>query len=645
MDHVVTANAGGAQTAAIKEDGSLWVWGSYDPATTEGDTDYRPFSERSHEIVPVKIMDDVVAVSTGYWHAAAIKADGSLWTWGKNKSGILGNGTEIDSAKPIKIMDHVMAVSVGQWHTAAIQTDGSLWTWGSNFHGEFGNGTKNPSNVPVKVMEHVVGVSVGSFYTAAIQSDGSLWTWGDNSNGRLGNGTTESSSLPLKVMEDVVAVCAGENITSALKSDGSLWTWGDEGNYGALGSGGQTNARYPGPNGATYQDVPRKIMENVRLPAPRSAFATSLPSATRYVPYSASLPEGWRTVDGTLPLWLASDWNLLSGLPDKAGEVHLTITDGEARRTVSLTVRENSDSNVRSSTSDGYQILKDMPDIATPADATIVIDDVQTAVGAGDNFLRLQDVYLNGRKLNGGKLTPGQTIPAAWEYYAERGSSRITVLEQTLAAEGTGTSTISVTYAGADGSGGTDVVSMNYTNYEFDPVRESDYIFSDASQTLYRDAIKLLSFMGHVDGFEDGTFRPKDSLTRAQAAKLLASVLGEGGSQGTAPFADTRNHWAEHFIARCAELGIVSGISDMEYAPDVPLTGYAWAKMLFCSRGFDAQAYGLDGANWQNNVMELIYQYGIDQDMSHFAPSAEISREEACQLLYNVFIPNLLPQA
>ena len=204
---------------------------------------------------------------------------------------------------------------------------------------------------------------IGSFYTAAIQSDGSLWTWGDNSNGRLGNGTTESSSLPLKVMEDVVAVCAGENITSALKSDGSLWTWGDEGNYGALGSGGQTNARYPGPNGATYQDVPRKIMENVRLPAPRSAFATSLPSATRYVPYSASLPEGWRTVDGTLPLWLASDWNLLSGLPDKAGEVHLTITDGEARRTVSLTVRENSDSNVRSSTSDGYQILKDMPDI------------------------------------------------------------------------------------------------------------------------------------------------------------------------------------------------------------------------------------------------------------------------------------------
>ena len=334
-------------------------------------------------------------------------------------------------------------------------------------------------------------------------------------------------------------------------------------------------------------------------------------------------------------------------MPTEAGSFSLCVTLGQihkSARFLTLTVRENGDSSVRASISEGYQIVEDMPDIAAPTDVTIVIDDLLPSTGSDDNFSRLQDVYLNGRRLNGGKLTPDQAISAEWEYYAERGSSRITVREQTLAAEGTGTSTIAVTYASSSGSsGGTDVVSMNYTNYTFDPVRESDYIFSDAAQTLYRDAIKLLSFMGHVDGFEDGTFRPKDSLTRAQAAKLLASVLGEGDAQGTAPFADTRGHWAEHFIALCAARGIVSGVNDTEYAPNVPLTGYAWAKMLFCAKGFDAQAYGLDGANWQNNVMELIYQYGIDRDMSHFKPSAEISREEACQLLYNAFIRNLLP--
>ena len=181
-----------------------------------------------------------------------------------------------------------------------------------------------------------------------------------------------------------------------------------------------------------------------------------------------------------------------------------------------------------------------------------------------DNFDCLLDVYLNGRKLTGGKLSPRQQPAAGWEYWAERGSSRITVAEQTLAAAGSGTSTIAVTYLGGSGQGGTDVVSMNYTNYALDPVQESDYLFTDADSTRYRGAIRLLSLAGHLDGFEDGTFRPADSLTRAQAAKLLASLLGQRDAQGQSSFADAKGHWAEHYIALCAARGIVSGATDTE---------------------------------------------------------------------------------
>ena len=378
-------------------------------------------------------------------------------------------------------------------------------------------------------------------------------------------------------------------------------------------------------------------------PLPVAEESISLPPATRFVPYSASLPNGWH-LGGTLPEWLSISGDILSGVPTQAGEYPISLTKGTQSRNITLLVRENGDSSVRDSTTEGYRIVEAMPDIADAKDTTFVIDDLQLHSGSGDNFDRLLDVYLNGRKLTGGKLTSGQSVPKNWEYYAERGSSRITIREQTLDAVGTGTSTIAVTYTSATTAGVTDVVSMNYTNYTFDSALEPDYLFSDAEQTRYRSAIKILSLAGHVDGFEDGTFRPMDSLTRAQAAKLLASMLGARDTRGRAPFADALGHWAENSISYCASQGIVSGVSDNRYDPDAPITGYAWTKMIFCARGFDEQSNGFTGADWQTRVLDLIYRYGIDRNMSRFEPEREITREEACQLMYNAFVLNLVPR-
>lgn len=239
-----TISVGGLHTAVITLDGSLWTWGENSCGQlgngTNKDSKY-----------PIAVMDNVASVSAGGYHTAAIISDGSLWTWGSNSHGKLGNGTTVDSKTPIKVLDNVVSVSAGMDYTAAISTDGSLWVWGDNARGQLGNGTNDPSYLPIKVMNDVTAVSAGNSHLAAITSDGSLWTWGWNHEGQLGNGTTVNSNTPIKVMDNVVAVSAGTSHTAAITSDGSLWTWGL--NFlGRLGSG-------------TIADsiIPIKVMSNV----------------------------------------------------------------------------------------------------------------------------------------------------------------------------------------------------------------------------------------------------------------------------------------------------------------------------------------------------------------------------------------------
>ncbi|MDR1159055.1 MAG: S-layer homology domain-containing protein [Syntrophomonadaceae bacterium] len=226
--HIV--GAGAYHTAVVKADGSLWIWGhdgfgKLGNGTAGGTTS------------PVQIMDDVTAVNTGFFHSGAIKTDGSLWTWGRNDLGQLGDGTTNEKASPVKVLDNVMIVSMKANHTAAIKTDGSLWTWGWNSAGELGDGTTVDKLSPVKIMEGVIAVSTGVSHTAALKEDGSLWVWGNNIIGTVGDGTMGDHKLtPVKIMDGVAAVSTGTNYTAAIKMDGSLWTWGWNGK-GQLGDG------------------------------------------------------------------------------------------------------------------------------------------------------------------------------------------------------------------------------------------------------------------------------------------------------------------------------------------------------------------------------------------------------------------------
>ncbi len=235
---------GSNHSAVIKSDGSLWMWGdNYFGQLGDG--------TQTNRRSPVKIMENVAAVSLGHQHSAAIKTDRSLWMWGHNYRGPLGDGTEDSKSYPVKIMDNVAAVSLGHRHSAAIKTDGSLWMWGDNHDGRLGDGTQTERHSPVKIMENVVAVSLGHRYSAAITTDGSLWMWGYNSDGQLGDGTTTTRYSPIRIMENVASVSLGSSHSVAIKTDGSLWMWGDN-SHGQLGNGTTTNSL-----------VPIKIMENV----------------------------------------------------------------------------------------------------------------------------------------------------------------------------------------------------------------------------------------------------------------------------------------------------------------------------------------------------------------------------------------------
>jgi hypothetical protein len=168
-------------------------------------------------------------------------SDGSVWSWGYNATGQLGNGTTTDSDVPVPVsgLSGVTAVAGGAFHSLAIVNNGTVWGWGRNNDGQLGNGTTTDSHVPVQVsgLSGEISVAAGALHSLALGSDGAISTWGSNAYGQLGNGTTTDSDVPVTVsgVSGVTAVAAGTYHSIALVAPPSPVVSGV--NPSALGQG------------------------------------------------------------------------------------------------------------------------------------------------------------------------------------------------------------------------------------------------------------------------------------------------------------------------------------------------------------------------------------------------------------------------
>ena len=250
----------GGHTVALKLDGSLWAWGwnAYGQLGDASATDRN---------TPVRIGSGYRAVAAGQAHTVALKFDGSLWAWGDNYYGQLGDGTNTNRYAPVRIgTDYYAAIAAGRFHTLAIKTDGTLWAWGFNYRGQLGDNTTTQRNAPVQIGSDsdFVAVAAGFVHSVAVKSGGTLWAWGDNGSGELGDGTTTQRNTPVQVGSGYSAVAAGLIHTVALKTDGSLWAWGWNG-YGQLGDGSVTSRHAPVQIGSGYSAVAAAVYHTVAL--------------------------------------------------------------------------------------------------------------------------------------------------------------------------------------------------------------------------------------------------------------------------------------------------------------------------------------------------------------------------------------------
>jgi len=249
----IPAIAGGERhNAALDKNGEVWTWGwNAFGQLGNGVTCANINSPECMGTLPAKIPNftNVKAIASRGYHTLALKTNGTVWAWGYNDGGRLGDGTTTDQHSPVQlnglgVHGGVTQISGGGVVNAALMADHTLMAWGVNSEGAVGNGVFSDSQpTPAAVSQasgltNITAVATGWDHVVALAADKTVWTWGLNGSGQLGDGTTTNSSLPVHVpgLTNIKAVSAGDASTVVLKEDGTVWAWGIN-DRGELGDG------------------------------------------------------------------------------------------------------------------------------------------------------------------------------------------------------------------------------------------------------------------------------------------------------------------------------------------------------------------------------------------------------------------------
>jgi len=263
------AGAGGSHSLAVKaSDGSVFGWGS-DSAGQLGDN-----SAATQQVYPVQakttasgnpVLTGIIGIAGGATHTIALKSDGTVWTWGSNASGQLGDGTTTSRKLAAQVktatstfLTGIIAIASGDNFCAALKSDGTVWTWGVNGSGQLGIGNTTTQKFAVQVklsggaaLSGIINIACGATHALAVKNDNTAWSWGANTNGQLGNGSTTQATNPVQVkinsttfFTGASVVAAGASHSAILKTDGSVYACGLN-TSGQLSINSNTQQLYP----------------------------------------------------------------------------------------------------------------------------------------------------------------------------------------------------------------------------------------------------------------------------------------------------------------------------------------------------------------------------------------------------------------
>jgi len=247
---------GNNHSLGLRANGTLWAWGN----NANGQLGDNATAAKSSPVSVVGGFTDWIQASAGNsYHSLGLRANGTLWAWGSNSQGILGNNTNYDSSSPVSVVggftDWVQA-SAGGGHSLAVRANGTLWAWGYAGSGQLGDNDAaiNPGGMRKSSPVSVVGgftdwvqASAGGGHSLAVRANGTLWAWGYNGRGQLGDNTITNRSSPVSVVggfTNWVQASAGTSHSLGLRANGTLWAWGNN-SQGRLGDNTVVSKRSP----------------------------------------------------------------------------------------------------------------------------------------------------------------------------------------------------------------------------------------------------------------------------------------------------------------------------------------------------------------------------------------------------------------
>ncbi len=235
----ISVSAGGGQSLGIRANGTLWAWGF----NSSGQLGDNTSINKSSPVSVVGGFTDWISASAGGYHSIGVRANGTLWAWGSNGSGRLGDNTTASKSSPVSVVGGFtdwISASAGRYHNVGVRANGTLWAWGVNSYGTLGDNTVVSRSSPVSVVGGFtdwVSASAGREHSLGVRANGTLWAWGRNSYGTLGDNTVVSKSSPVSVVgsfTDWISASAGDRHSLGVRANGTLWAWGRN-SYGTLG--------------------------------------------------------------------------------------------------------------------------------------------------------------------------------------------------------------------------------------------------------------------------------------------------------------------------------------------------------------------------------------------------------------------------